>query len=197
MSLSENIRHFKAGYFPKELSFWDRVKYCYYEIKDKIKHLPVFRQIDRAWYYSKCALWKKYNRIHVKSLPPTWVDRDVLLEHAMFQVLEDFILRENIDEVIDWNWNEEHRQARAKMTELMDWWKNVYLKFDSYEGLDISKVTPLTEKIVKNKDGFITLKSNEYEDEFNKNAWKKEKQMSEELKKKMKEIVDIHHYFWT
>lgn len=60
------------------------------------------RQIDRAWRrfvhepwcWLKCAVWHRYNVVRVRSLPPTWCDRDRLLLHAAFQVLVDFVEKE-------------------------------------------------------------------------------------------------------
>jgi hypothetical protein len=53
-----------------------------------------FRYINNPLYVIRCHLWSKYNRVTVKSLPPTWNDRDTLLEHACFQILTDFVDKE-------------------------------------------------------------------------------------------------------
>ena len=42
-----------------KITFWDR--------------------IHDSWYYLKCLLFHRYNVIKVRSLPPTWVDRDELM----------------------------------------------------------------------------------------------------------------------
>lgn len=157
--------------FPKELPFFHRIQYAYHEIKFSIRHLPVIRKIFDTWYYTKCALWHKYNRVHVKSLSPTWHDRDTLLEHAMFQILSDFITKERCDEQVNWDGTPEHRKARDKMTELLNWWNNTYLKFDPYE--------------------------NKNPREDYKSIAELEKEMSEELTKRLKEIIDIRDYLWT
>jgi len=51
-------------------------------------------QLDEAWYWLKCRLWRRYNVIYIKSLPPTWTDRDMVMLHAAFQVLSDFVEKE-------------------------------------------------------------------------------------------------------
>ena len=43
------------------------------------------------WYKLKCRFWHKYNRVVCRSLTPTWHDRDYLMLHCAFQILEDFI----------------------------------------------------------------------------------------------------------
>lgn len=55
------------------------------------RHLT--RRLHDAWYWLKCRLWHRYNVV-VCQLPPTWCDRDYLLLYAAFQILEDFVKRE-------------------------------------------------------------------------------------------------------
>jgi len=43
----------------------------------------------------KCHLFHPYNKIEIKTLPVTWNDRDEVLLHGMFQVLCDFVEKEN------------------------------------------------------------------------------------------------------
>lgn len=52
------------------------------------------RFVHEPWYWLKCAVWHRYNVVRVRTLPPTWCDRDRLLLHAAFQVLTDFVERE-------------------------------------------------------------------------------------------------------
>lgn len=46
------------------------------------------------YYYLVCRLWHRYNVLRIKTLPPTFVDRDEVLLHASFQILTDFIEKE-------------------------------------------------------------------------------------------------------
>jgi hypothetical protein len=77
--------------------------------------------IPEAWYLLKCWFWHPYNVIKVRSLPPTWMDRDEVLLHANFQILCDYIEREKPFEHFDTedsyskdDWNEIRR--------LYKWW---------------------------------------------------------------------------
>lgn len=97
-------------------------------------------------YYCKCRLFKKYNRVTCKKLPPTWVDRDHLLLHCCFQILEDFVHDEKghfYDDVYEMykGTNEEYALARDKdwkeLRELYYWWQDRKEKdafwFENYE----------------------------------------------------------------
>jgi len=149
------------------------------------------RIIKDTIYYVKCWLWKRHNRLHIKSLPPTYVDKDTLLEHSMFQILTNFLEKERPDEIVDWDGTPEHRQARDKMQELYDWWHGIYLKFDCMEGFDESKRS----KKCINKNGQFCM--NEYEEQFYDEANRKEEQIRNELTKKCHELIDIRGYLWT
>ena len=94
------------------------------------------RHVSERIYRWKCHLYKKYNRVRIRSLPPTWNDRDAVLVHSMFQVLSDFMEQEKPGERVDWDWCETHAHAWKEMQELHRWWHNVYLKFDPYQDLD-------------------------------------------------------------
>lgn len=153
-----------------------------------------------AYYYAKCWLFKRYNRITVKTLPPTLTDRVEFLPHVMFQVLDDFVQKEAIPGWVDWDGTPEHRAARDKMDELLNWWKNVYLKFDSYQNYDESQATPQKEKWVSEDDRGCrvwTLNFNEYDTAFHNKVICREDDMEEELNKKLQELLEIRGYLWT
>lgn len=62
--------------------------------------LPLFflrswdRFVHEPWYWMKCRFWYRYNVVRIKTLPPTWCDRDEVLLHAAFQILTDYVERE-------------------------------------------------------------------------------------------------------
>lgn len=85
------------------------------------------------WYYLKCRLWRRYNVIHVRSLPPTWTDRSEAMIHVMFQVLVDVVEKEDWfndrvyfmedeDNGPDFVWD--FRDEWQEMAILYDWWVN-------------------------------------------------------------------------
>jgi hypothetical protein len=91
------------------------------------------RFVHEPWYWLKCRLWHRYNVVVCRSLPPTWCDRDYLLLYAAFQILEDFIEKE---EPWEFSATEEHlRESYAdcgpdervtawlEIQSLYRWWK--------------------------------------------------------------------------
>jgi hypothetical protein len=64
----------------------------------------------------------KYLKIHTLDAGQ-WYDRDIILLHAAFQVLADFIEREKPDEIIDWEHDESSRHIWNEITQLYKWWK--------------------------------------------------------------------------
>ena len=52
------------------------------------------RWLHDSWYWLKCRLCHRYNVVVCKALPPTWCDCDYLMLFATFQILEDFVERE-------------------------------------------------------------------------------------------------------
>lgn len=62
-------------------------KFC-----DKIKDW--WYPMGEYLYWIRCRFWHRYNVVYIKTLTPTWHDRDDVMEHAMFQILVDFIEKE-------------------------------------------------------------------------------------------------------
>jgi len=76
-------------------------------LREKRKHFPhnffwwlskCKRKVADSYYYCKCLIFHPYNKIKVKTLPPTWVDGDCLLLHASFAIFCDVIEKEELFE---------------------------------------------------------------------------------------------------
>ena len=67
-------------------------------MSDNISLKSVYRQfrntVTHFVYYLRCMLVSKYNVIKIRRLPPTWTDCDTILHQFIFQLLEDFIEKE-------------------------------------------------------------------------------------------------------
>ena len=73
------------------------------------------------WYWLKCRLWHRYNVVYISTLPPTWQDRDTVLLHAAFQILTDFVDRE---QPFDWFdvMASNDREYWEEVLRLYAWW---------------------------------------------------------------------------
>lgn len=87
------------------------------------------RRLGSWWYGFTCKWWHRYNVVHVRTLPSTWVDRCDLIPHALFQILTDFVQKEEPFNGVE-DTTPEYVHARSEMLELYEWWHTVYLQFD-------------------------------------------------------------------
>ncbi len=51
-------------------------------------------KLPNMWYYVKCAIWHRYTTITPRNIAPTWTDRRELLLHTSFEILMDFVEKE-------------------------------------------------------------------------------------------------------
>lgn len=63
------------------------------------------------------------NVLHIKTLSEGWIDPDLLMLHACFQVLSDFLEKENPFGLISWDHDEEHKEVKTEIIFLYDWWQ--------------------------------------------------------------------------
>jgi len=61
--------------------------------------------------------------LHIETINADWCDKDIVMLHACFQLLTDFIEKEVSKDVIDGEYDENVKNARKEMDELYKWWK--------------------------------------------------------------------------
>ena len=61
--------------------------------------------------------------LKIRSLEGRWVDKDEVLLHAAFQLLQDFVEQEHPEETIDWKHDATHTRAWREISSLYRWWK--------------------------------------------------------------------------
>lgn len=73
---------------------------------------------------------KNPKKLKIKSLKNwTWADKDTVILHACFQLLTDFVEKENIDNVPhSWTNDEKSKNARKEIDTLYKWWKSYLSK---------------------------------------------------------------------
>lgn len=63
------------------------------------------------------------NQLKIDSLTEEWVDKDFILLHACFQLLKDFVEKEDVDHrQNDWSFNEDQAAAKVEIDYLYKWW---------------------------------------------------------------------------
>jgi len=61
--------------------------------------------------------------LHIETINADWCDKDIVMLHACFQLLTDFIEKEVSKDAIDGEFDENVKNARKEMDELYKWWK--------------------------------------------------------------------------
>ena len=108
---------------------WDKIQSAYWTI------VPYDWRPKNIWYQVKCWAWKRHTTYKPRYLPHTWCDKDHIIVHMNFEILCRFVEDELIPGPVDWDADEEHRQAKAKMLELYNWWQANHEEpdFDTWE----------------------------------------------------------------
>lgn len=66
---------------------------------------------------------KPSNLLQIESLTENWCDKDVVILHACFQLLKDFVEKEKeIIEQIDWEDTKGKKEAKKEIDLLYNWW---------------------------------------------------------------------------
>jgi hypothetical protein len=74
---------------------------------------------------------KNPKKLKIKSLKKhSWADKDTVILHACFQLLTDFVDKENIDlHPYQWTHDENVRTIRVEIDALYKWWKSYVPKY--------------------------------------------------------------------
>jgi hypothetical protein len=83
--------------------------------------MRVVRALTSAWYWVKHRVWRRYDRVYIRTLAPDYHDKDEIFIHACFQLLVDWVEREK---GLEW-WDPDghaHEGAHKEMKVLYDWW---------------------------------------------------------------------------
>lgn len=85
------------GYKLKDAD-WPRVARLLEAYDDLLS--PAWKKMSNIWYQIRC-FFRPYNVVVARDLPRTWVDRDYLMFHVMFQIIVDFVELEQ--PFLDWD----------------------------------------------------------------------------------------------
>jgi hypothetical protein len=164
----------------------------------------MLRTLKDRWYQLKCWAWYRHSTVKPRWLGHTWVDRDELLAHCMFEILGQFLERECGPEgIVDWETEPKDAAALAEMRELWRWWTEEYLKYDGYEKFLAPAPKP---KLVREETGGKgTLVRTVFEAPEDYGKWESAcRQMTEadqamktELAARLKRLIDVKDWMWT
>lgn len=139
--------------------------------------------------------------LKIDTLDKGWHDRDEILLHASFQVLVDFVEKEEPDKIVDWNADELHRDAWKEIKSLYAWWKKVRLA--RRNPLDDKSITipPFETRHIPGSKycEFIPPDRKKYAAYYR--AMKKlnrlEKNWLEEDQRNLYRLIEIRKFLWT
>jgi hypothetical protein len=148
---------------------------------------------------------RTFTTIKPRHLPDTWVDKDRLVVHLVFEVLSQFIEDECPGERLDWDADPERASAWREMNDLYDWWNNVYLPFDKEDRYldDVERPKIVTRKC-KDLPGArrVSFKYSSPEAEAKANSVmrarrEREEEMERELTERCKRVIGVRRFMWT
>lgn len=155
--------------------------------------------IHSAWYWLKCALWHRHNVLHIRTLPCTWTDRDTRLEHAVFQILTDFIEQECSPGWVDWDADEQHRTVMAEMLDHVKWWKEVGKDFDEFAHAGPKPVwTDWFPDDEIGESGYRTMRDPSPEEHaYFGRVREIEEAHRAEMTRRLIRVIELRGYYWT
>lgn len=141
--------------------------------------LPYNLRPKNIWRKIKDKYWNKWTTIKPRKLDNSWHDRDYLLIHCMMEIAAQFIEHEGPKTEKEWEWQKENNpnfyESWIKTKEIVDWFFN---EFD--------------------EDYPWGLEDDEYKIKHgDKNKFEVEEENDLILDSKLKELIDIRHYWWT
>lgn len=151
-------------------NFYHRIEELYWTI------VPYEYRPLQLWYKLKCRLFKRYNTVRCRYLSYTWVDRDILLAHVMFEVFSQFIEKEYpYVEFLP-----EYKDDKQRLIELYNWWHQVYNKKRIEELHNMENILyNLTPENAFDEGGNLSLN---YE---------------KELHDKLVQLISLRRYMWS
>lgn len=177
----------------------------------------MIKKVKDAWYYLKCKYWHKHNQITCFALEPTYIDRCELIRHSMFQVLTDFLEKEDpfhhpgisfFPKEIEGDpfWAAqmlEQSETFLSMIRIYNWYWDIYVPSiqDSVKAHDRAK--NITEVLWHkgNKCLEIDTEVLSFRCSYCNEYWDSHHNYEEELNKlvleKMKELVELSPCMWT
>lgn len=140
-------------------------------------------------------------RLEIKTLKKGWHDTDVVILHAMFQLLVDFIEEELPGETVGWNCDDVHRKTWKDLMYLYKWWKTIRPQRRSPLDDKSIKTPPLIFKKVQGTEFTQTVPPDrkKYPEYYRmmKKYIRLENKWYEEDQRNLHRLIDLRKYLWT
>jgi hypothetical protein len=130
---------------------------------------------------------------------------DELLSQTMFEILSRFVEREM--DIIDWDYNDEHRHAKSEIMSLYHWWHDNYNKSYIEDDLKLwekihmysPEITwePCDDLCVKMITNWITPDDEKKYHDYLDDSIAIEAKHEAELKTNMIRLINIKEYLWS
>ena len=141
----------------------------------------------------------RYLKIH--TLENGWCDKDEMLLHAAFQLLVDFVEKEQPGEIVDWDADESHKKSWKEIQSLYQWWKDERPARKS--PLDDAKIKhpPMEFEKIPNSDlsRMVEYDKEKYAtyDRALAESVQLEQQWEEQDQRNLHRLIDIRQFLWT
>jgi len=139
--------------------------------------------------------------LKINTLDKCWCDRDDLLLHASFQILVDFVEKEEPGKIIDWNCNKEYKRIWKEITSLYKWWKKIRPARKSPLDDKRLKYPPFEFKNIKNKNYTQLVFPNKKKYAKFYKVMKKDKKLEQRWDKEdnqnLHRLINIRKDLWT
>ncbi|MFI5137478.1 MAG: hypothetical protein ACHQIM_06600 [Sphingobacteriales bacterium] len=73
--------------------------------------------------------------LHIATINADWCDKDIVMLHACFQLLTNFVEEELSKDIANWDYDENVKNARKEIDYLYNWWKD-RLRREAEQNLD-------------------------------------------------------------
>lgn len=93
---------------------------------------------------------KPSNLLKIETLNDEWLDKDMVILHACFQILSDCIEKENLfTGHVDWTFYDEHKNAKNEIEDLYNWWNKRKLDNNNLEDLQYEEDNKMLKKLIE------------------------------------------------
>ena len=123
-------------------SFWqfEAVWRWYWAAGELLLRFRLFRWLDHVAYWFRTHTWDRYHMVDIRNRRNGyawgWMDRSEGMLFAVMSMLVDFVEKERAFEVVDWDSDDEHREAAREFREIYLWWtQDRKVEHDEHERL--------------------------------------------------------------